>query len=62
MNTEFDLKALDDHIRQIKTEALKLKDQSDNFPALARNLERMMASIKMLELNISDIAALTHAD
>jgi hypothetical protein len=29
-----------------------------DFPALARNSTRILASIKMLELNVSDIAEL----
>jgi hypothetical protein len=30
----------------------------DNFPALARNSVRILASIKMLEINISDLVEL----
>jgi hypothetical protein len=55
MEIIFDLKELDDHIQQMKSEALRLKDKGKNFPALARNMERILASIKMLELNISII-------
>ena len=58
MTPAIDLKELDGYIRHIKSEALKLKDRGENFPALARNTERLLASVKMLELNISDAAAL----
>jgi hypothetical protein len=33
-----------------------------NFPALARNTVRILAGIKMLEINISDIVDLEDGD
>ena len=45
-------------IERMKEIAEELNRTADNFPALARNTARILASIKMLEINISDIADL----
>jgi len=50
-----DLKAVNDKILKIKQLLIELETDSNLFPALARNSKRALASIKMLELNISDI-------
>ncbi len=49
------LRDIDSRIQAMKREAEKLKDMAGNFPALDKNMVRILASIKMLELNISDI-------
>lgn len=33
----------------------ELKRLGEDFPAVARNAERMLASLKMLEINVSDV-------
>jgi len=58
MDKQFDLKAINDKIQRIKRETEALKKMGASFPALDRNSSRILASIKMLELNISDIADL----
>jgi len=45
-------------IQAMKKLAKELQDQADEFPALSRNTVRILASLKMLELNISDIVDL----
>jgi len=42
----------------MKSGAEELKRLGDNFPALARNSARILASIKMLEINITDLVEL----
>lgn len=42
-------------IQLIKQHAEKLGRQGDEFPALSRNVARILASLKMLELNVSDL-------
>ncbi len=49
---ELDLKKIEQKIRLIKNTAEELKEMVHNFPALDRNIIRMLATIKMLELNI----------
>jgi hypothetical protein len=55
---KIDLKELDSKIQSMKKTAEKLKKMGEDFPALNRNVSRLLASIKMLELNISDVAGI----
>lgn len=52
---QIDLKAIDARIQIIKGAAEELKAMGEPFPALSRNLVRLLASTKMLELNVSDL-------
>ncbi|MCX5880147.1 MAG: hypothetical protein NTY44_13705 [Deltaproteobacteria bacterium] len=56
MTKKVDLKELDSKIQSMKKTAEELKQMGEDFPALYRNISRVLASIKMLELNISDVA------
>ena len=56
MAKKIDLKKLDTKIQSIKKTAEELKKMSEDFPALNRNVSRLLASVKMLEMNISDVA------
>jgi len=58
MMTPNDLKKIDEKIQVMKSAAQELNRLGDNFPALARNSVRILASIKMLEINISDLVEL----
>ncbi len=49
---EINLKDLEQKVQLMRQTAEDLKKMADNFPALDRNLSRMLATIKMLELNI----------
>jgi len=42
-------------IKQMRQVAEESKEKSWNIQAVERNLDRILANIKMLELNISDI-------
>ena len=53
-----DLKRINGKIQAMKKLAKELQDQANEFPALSRNTVRIFASLKMLELNISDLADL----
>ncbi|MEJ2726051.1 MAG: hypothetical protein P8175_15705 [Deltaproteobacteria bacterium] len=55
MADKIDLKEIDTKIQFMKKTAEELKQIAESFPALYRNSSRILASIKMLELNISDI-------
>lgn len=55
MSSEIDLKKIDSQIQSIKKAAGELKQMAGEFPALKRNTARILASLKMLEINISDI-------
>ena len=55
MEANNNLKEMEAKIKTIKETAEQLNMMADEFPALSRNLSRIMAGVKMLELNISDI-------
>jgi len=55
MQQTFDLKKMNDIILCMKQRAEELKEIGSDFPALDRNLVRIRASLKMLEINISDV-------
>jgi hypothetical protein len=46
---------IDTRIKTVKKAAQELKKLSGSVPAVNRNAERILASVKMLEINISDI-------
>ncbi len=58
MNQEFDIKGLSQKIALMKQNAVELKEMGAFFPALDRNIARILASLKMLEINITDVADL----
>ena len=58
MMTHSDLKKIDDKIQVMKQAAEELNRIGEKFPALARNTVRILASVKMLEINVSDIVEL----
>lgn len=49
---------LDGLIRELKRAAEAIEENSADFPAVHRNIRRVLAGIKMLELNVSDISEL----
>ena len=54
MTTENELKKIDDKIKLLRNTAKELKNLAENIPAITRNTTRLLASVKMMELNISD--------
>jgi hypothetical protein len=46
---------IDTRIKVIKKAAQELKALSGKIPAVDRNTARILASVKMLEINISDV-------
>ncbi len=58
MKAQYDIKKIYDKIRELKSTAEELNRMGENFPALARNSIRILASIKMLEINVADLVEL----
>jgi len=52
MSHEINLREVEQKVRLMRETAEELKEMADNFPALDRNLSRMLATIKILELTI----------
>jgi hypothetical protein len=57
MPTEYELDQMVESIRSIRQAATDLKRQSGGIEAVDRNVDRILASVRMLEINISDVAA-----
>ena len=53
---EYDIKGMADKIRALRQNATELKEMSGGIQAVDRNADRILASVSMLEINISDVA------
>ena len=58
MAQQLDLNKINAKIQLMKKTARELNQIGENFPAIARNTVRILASVKMLEINVSDLAEL----
>jgi hypothetical protein len=58
MTPRIDLNKIDAKIQLMKQTAEELNRIGKDFPALARNTVRILASVKMLEINVSDLVEL----
>lgn len=54
----YNVKEMAEDIQRLRQCAEELKGKARGIQAVERNLERILASIKMLELNISDVEEL----
>jgi len=53
--TRREIRKIDTRIKTIKNAAQELKQLSSGIQAIDRNAERILASVKMLEINVSDV-------
>jgi hypothetical protein len=60
MAPQIDLKKIDDKIQLLKRTTQELNRIGEDFPAIARNTVRILASVKMLEINVSDLLELSN--
>jgi hypothetical protein len=51
---DVDLDAVRTQVQQIQTIAGELYESSEDLPFLNRNVKRILASVKMLEINLED--------
>ena len=58
MAKQIDLNRIDDKIQLLKKTTEELNQLCQDFPAIARNTVRILASVKMLEINVSDLVEL----
>ena len=54
----WNLEEMDERIQQMRHLAEELKHRGEGIQAVERNVDRILASIKMLELNITDMRGL----
>jgi len=55
MDTQIEMERLNLSIQRARQAVEDLRRLGEDFPAVARNAERILASLKMLEINVSDI-------
>ncbi|MGC8493205.1 MAG: hypothetical protein ACP5SH_15855 [Syntrophobacteraceae bacterium] len=58
MTYRIDMERLDEKIQQLKHAALELSEMGEQFPAIRRNAARVLAGIRMMEINVSDVVRL----
>ncbi|GAH72318.1 unnamed protein product [marine sediment metagenome] len=58
MVKEYKIEAMAEKIQLLKQTATELKRISGGIQAVDKNVDRILASIKMLEINISDVVGL----
>ncbi|MFC1992024.1 hypothetical protein ACFLVC_04825 [Chloroflexota bacterium] len=62
MVDEYPVERMAGRIRSLKESAVELRNLSGGIEAVNRNVDRILASIKMLEINIVDVADLIPKD
>ncbi len=55
MNADHDLQKVYLNVLELNEMALRLYNSSSDFPAINRNCKRILASAKMLMINLEDI-------
>ncbi|HSO67399.1 MAG TPA: hypothetical protein VLP30_06030 [Desulfatirhabdiaceae bacterium] len=58
MYQDLDINGIARKIMLMKQNAEELRAEGAGFPALERNMVRILASLKMLEINIAEVAEL----
>jgi CHAD domain-containing protein len=58
MKSIIDMHRLHLKIKSARQAVEEIKELSEDFPAAARNAERILASLKMLDINIGDLVDL----
>lgn len=56
MAQQYDIKAMADLIESLRKDAEKLKEISGGIPTVQKNADRILANVRMLEININDAA------
>ena len=55
---DWNIEEMDELIKRLRQLAEELKEKSGGIQAVDRNLDRILANVKMLELNVSDVRGL----
>ena len=58
MTAPYDIDTMDALIKQLRQCAERLLDVGQDIEAVKRNVDRILSSVRMLELNISDVKTL----
>jgi len=55
MTQEYDLERMTAKIRALRENAEELKKLSTGMPAVEKNVDRILANVRMLEVNVSEL-------
>jgi len=58
MSQQYDIKGMAEKIEALRRDAEALKNMSGGMQAVDRNVDRILANVRMLEIDINDVAAL----
>jgi len=56
MAQEYDMKSMVTKIKALRRNAEELKEIAGDFPTVIKNADRILADVRMLEINITDAA------
>ena len=56
MTQEYDIKSMVTKIKALRRNAESLKEIAGDFPTVVKNCDRILADVRMLEININDAA------
>jgi hypothetical protein len=56
MTQQYDIKAMVTKIKAMRKNAEALKEIAGDFPSVVKNCDRILADVRMLEININDAA------
>ncbi len=56
MTQQYDIKAMMTKIKALRKNAEALKEISGGMPTVVKNADRILANVKMLEINVNDVA------
>ena len=56
MTQEYDINAIVEKIRALKNITMELKKISGGIPSIDRNVERILSSVRLLELDVTDVS------
>jgi predicted component of type VI protein secretion system len=54
MPQEYNIRGMTDKIKALRRDAEDLKEICDGIPTVEKNIERILANVKMLEINVVD--------
>jgi hypothetical protein len=54
MSDNYDIKAMVTNIKALRKDAETLKEISGGIPTVVKNVDRILANVKMLEINIQN--------
>jgi hypothetical protein len=56
MTQQYDIKAMMTKIKALRKNAEALKEISGGMPTVVKNADRILADVRMLEINVNDVA------